>query len=286
MICLPSFILAIYISLFWALFCWLASKITCNYSWVDRLWSLLPTFYCYFFISYEFFCNDKIFNIRQVVIALLCTLWTIRLTYNYYRKGGYKRGSEDYRWEYVKKYINNAIFFEILNIFFIAIIQNFLLLYIAIPISISNFRNYLNRTDYLLISTFLLCLGLETLADQQQWIFQTKKHQLLKENKTELLKGDYKRGFLTRGLFSYSRHPNFLGEMCLWWVVYLFSVDFNENVKNWGNWTIFGALGLTLLFQCSTTLTEIISKGKYPVYGEYQKEVSRIMLWFSRKKQE
>lgn len=286
MICFPSFSVAICISLVWAFFCWVASKITGNYSWVDRLWSILPTFYCYFFVFYELFCNGYIFNTRQIVIAFLCTLWSIRLTFNYYRKGGYKRGSEDYRWEYVRKYINNAFFFEILNISFIAIIQNILLLYISIPISIANFRNYLNFTDFLLIFTFILCLGLETIADQQQWTFQLKKHQILKEKKMELLKGDYKRGFLSRGLFHYSRHPNFLGEMCLWWVVYFFSIDFNENFENWGNWTIFGAMGLTLLFQCSTTLTEIISKEKYPAYGEYQKEVSRFLLWFNRRKQE
>ena len=286
MICVSSFSLAICISLFWAFFCWFASKITGNYSWVDRLWSLLPALYSYFFVLYELICNGYIFNKRQVVIAFLITLWTIRLTFNYYRKGGYKRGSEDYRWEYVKKYINNAFLFEILNIFFIAIIQNILLVYIIIPISIANFRNYFTFTDFLLILSFLFFLGIETIADQQQWTFQTKKHQLLKEKKVELLKGDYKRGFLTRGLFSYSRHPNFFGEMCLWWVVYLFSVDFDDNYRNWGNWTIFGAFGLTLLFQCSTNLTEIISKEKYPTYGEYQKTVSRFLFWFSKMKQE
>jgi steroid 5-alpha reductase family enzyme len=285
MSCPSSFEISVYLSLFWAFFCWMASKVTGNYSWVDRLWSILPTSYCYFFLFYDFFCNG-FFNKRQIIVTFLCTLWSIRLTFNYYRKGGYKRGSEDYRWEYVRKWINNAFLFELLNIFFISIIQNILLLYIAIPISISNFRNEINYADVALILLFLTFLAIESIADEQQWIFQSKKYELLKNNKKELLKGDYKRGFLTQGLFNYSRHPNFLAEMCIWWTVYLFSVDFDRDYPNFKNWTIFGALFLSILFQCSTTLTELISKGKYPEYGEYQKEVSRFLFWFNKKKKE
>jgi steroid 5-alpha reductase family enzyme len=33
----------------------------------------------------------------------LTTLWGLRLTYNFWRKGGYKKGGEDYRWAYIRK---------------------------------------------------------------------------------------------------------------------------------------------------------------------------------------
>lgn len=47
----------------------------------------------------------------------------IRLTYNYWRKGGYQIGSEDYRWEIVQKYVSRPVFF-VFNIIFISFIQS------------------------------------------------------------------------------------------------------------------------------------------------------------------
>ena len=46
-----------------------------------------------------------------------------RLTYNYWRKGGYSIGSEDYRWEFLRKYINAPLFF-LFDILFIALVQS------------------------------------------------------------------------------------------------------------------------------------------------------------------
>ena len=35
----------------------------------------------------------------------------------------------------------------------------------------------------------------------------------------------YQRGFLVKGLYKYSRHPNYFGELFLWWCIYLFTVS-------------------------------------------------------------
>lgn len=47
----------------------------------------------------------------------------MRLTFNYWRKGGYQVGSEDYRWEILRKYINPPLFF-IFNVVFISLAQS------------------------------------------------------------------------------------------------------------------------------------------------------------------
>lgn len=47
----------------------------------------------------------------------------IRLTYNYWRKGGYSIGSEDYRWEIVKKQVTPFQMF-IFNVLFISFAQS------------------------------------------------------------------------------------------------------------------------------------------------------------------
>jgi steroid 5-alpha reductase family enzyme len=36
-------------------------------------------------------------------MAILITIWGTRLSYNFYRKGGYSMDAEDYRWKIVKK---------------------------------------------------------------------------------------------------------------------------------------------------------------------------------------
>lgn len=47
----------------------------------------------------------------------------MRLSFNYWRKGGYSVGSEDYRWEILRKHVNAPIFF-IFNVTFISLIQS------------------------------------------------------------------------------------------------------------------------------------------------------------------
>ncbi|KAF9918498.1 hypothetical protein BX616_008343, partial [Lobosporangium transversale] len=72
----------------------------------------------------------------------------------------------------------------------------------------------LNWIDAVATLLFISGFTLETIADRQQWTFQEKKRKAI-INKEALI-GDYKRGFLTQGLFRYSRHPNFFGEMTIW----------------------------------------------------------------------
>ena len=46
-----------------------------------------------------------------------------RLSYNYHRKGGYSIGSEDYRWEVLRQYINPPLF-VLFDIVFISFLQS------------------------------------------------------------------------------------------------------------------------------------------------------------------
>ena len=66
-------------------------------------------------------------------MALLSTLWGLRLTYNFWRKGGYSSGGEDYRWPVLRKKLNNRCLFTLFNLAFISFYQNILLLLIALP---------------------------------------------------------------------------------------------------------------------------------------------------------
>eukprot|EP00761_Pharyngomonas_kirbyi_P014699 gb/GECH01014729.1/.p1 GENE.gb/GECH01014729.1/~~gb/GECH01014729.1/.p1 ORF type:complete len:321 (+),score=20.73 gb/GECH01014729.1/:1-963(+) len=256
------------------LWCYIASLITRNYSQVDKLWPILPVIYAWHFILQSYLATNTLV-IRALIMAILVTIWGIRLTFNFWRKGGYTYEGEDYRWVWLKGFLH-PIFFQILNITFIAIYQNILIYLFAIPpyLAIKMPHIPINGIDVLATTLFLLCLLGETVADQQMWNFQSEKYR--RKNNNEPLTGEYSVGFLRTGLWKYSRHPNFFCEMSIWWAYYLFTVS---ATGQWINWSVTGTFLLTLLFQGSTPLTEYISKSKYSKYEEYQKTTSRLMFW-------
>lgn len=82
------------------------------------------------------------------------------------------------------------------------------------------------------------------------------------------------RGFITSGLWAYSRHPNFAAEQSVWLTLYNWAV---VTTKTPLHWSLAGPVFLVLLFQGSTWLTELITAGKYPEYADYQKQVGRFL---------
>jgi len=249
-----------------ALVCWVLSLITKEYSWVDRLWSITPALFAVHFAGYVGFSDA-----RLNLMAGLTVLWGVRLTYNFARKGGYKPGGEDYRWEEIQEKIG-PVGFHVLNATFIAPFQNYLLLLIAVPsyAAYLHLGTPLGALDYAGTIAFVVFLIGETVADEQQWKFQTTKYAAIARGETP------EAGFITTGLFRYSRHPNFFCEQAMWWTYYVFSIAAGAG---WFNWTITGAILLTLLFQGSTGITEKLSARKYPAYVDYQRTTSRLMPW-------
>ncbi|MEY4499336.1 MAG: hypothetical protein RL319_324 [Actinomycetota bacterium] len=241
---------------------WLLSLPTKDTSWVDRIWSIVPVAYAWVWAG-----GKEFLDVRLNLLAILITLWGARLTFNFARKGGYQPGGEDYRWEILRKGMT-AWQYQLFNIGFIVIIQNVILFLITTPMyALSQIDVPFGAADIALAVLFLALLTIETIADQQQWNF----HQAKKRGE--------KTGFLTTGLFSVSRHPNFFAEQSQWWVIFLFSaVQIGFNSYNW-----IGALVLTALFIGSTRFTEQISLSKYPEYESYQNRVSAIIPWPSRR---
>ena len=72
--------------------------------------------------------------------------------------------------------------------------------------------------------------------------------------------------FLKTGVWSWSRHPNYLGEMGFWWGLWLFGVA--AAPAFW--WTVVGPLGITLMFVfVSLPMIETRMKERRPAYAEY-----------------
>lgn len=106
--------------------------------------------------------------------------------------------------------------------------------------------------------------------------YQTAKQQYLKTAKTQggFDQESLNRGFVTTGLWSLSRHPNFAAEQTIWVVLYMWGCWTSEVVFNW---TFAGAMSYLILFQASTWFTELITAKKYPDYQEYQARVGKFL---------
>ncbi len=254
------------------LFVWIASLITHDHSWVDRIWSIIPVVYVWIFAGFA-----GLANARLDVMAALVTVWGARLTFNFARKGGYN-GVEDYRWAILRSRMKRWQF-ELFNFFFIVIWQNVILLLIALPA----FTAYQHRStqfgvwDLVIAVVFFAFTVGETVADQQQWNFQNWK-------KAEKDAGrDPHPRFVQTGLWQFSRHPNFFFEQAQWWTLFFFGVVAAGSLLQW---TVVGAFLLTTLFIGSTVFTESITKSRYPEYSEYQARVSPIVPFPPRRREE
>lgn len=246
-----------------AAFCWIASQVTRDHSWVDRLWSIVPVVYVWIFAGATGFADA-----RLNLMAGLVTLWGARLTYNFARKGGYT-GVEDYRWPILRERFGPARF-AVFNVFFVVIYQHALLVLITLP-ALTAFEHRgtpVGILDFVVALGFLVLLAGETIADQQQWDFHQAKKAAVEVGREPTER------FVTTGLWRYSRHPNFFFEQAQWWVFFGFAAITAGSVFQW---TVLGAALLTALFVGSTIFTESITRGKYPEYAHYQATTSPIV---------
>lgn len=247
--------------------CWVLSITTRESSWVDRIWSIAPP--CYVgWIALQAGLADA----RLDLMTALATAWGIRLTYNFARKGGYRPGGEDYRWQVMRERLGPTKF-RIFEATFVAGVQNGLLLLLAAPAHTAwqHRGRPLSALDVALAVLFAVFWLGELVADEQQWAYQRRKAELARMGETVPY------GFVREGLFRYSRHPNFFCEIAMWWTFYGFAVAASGS---WLHWTMAGPILLTLLFQGSTRLTEQLSAAKYPAYADYQRTTSRLVPWF------
>ena len=253
-------------------YAFIAGELTNNNSQVDKLWSIAPIAYSWIVAGY----GD--YTPRLVLMSALVTLWGVRLTINFALKGAYQwrfwTGEEDYRWLVLRRKpeFSPRWKWTLFNLLFISGYQNILILLFTLPaiVALQNNEVPLGVFDYAAAGLILFFIAYETLADIQQWNFQNKKLTMIRTGNE--LTGDYQKGFLDKGLWAYSRHPNYFAEQAIWVCFYLFSVAASGQ---WFNWSIAGCLLLIVLFQGSSSFSEEISAGKYQEYTAYQKRVPR-----------
>ncbi len=245
---------------------WLLSVITREYSWVDRMWSLAPPIYALWVAGAAGFADP-----RLNLMTLLVVAWGARLTFNFARKGGYAKGGEDYRWAILQQRMS-PLQYQLFNATFISPFQMGLVFLFTSPLHVAwqAQGTALGLLDAAGAVLFLALLAIETVSDEQMWAFQQDK-------KARVARGEVvDPPFFTRGLYAWSRHPNYFGELGQWWVFPLFAVAASGA---WLTWTWAGPFVLTALFMGSIRFTEAISASRYPSYADYQRTTAMLIPW-------
>ncbi len=258
-------------------YCFIVGEITGNNSQMDKLWSILPIVYAWIVVG------KSGMNPRAIVMAILITIWGVRLTLNFAKKGAYSikfwAGEEDYRWIVLRQNpkLNKRWKWALFNLFFISIYQNVLVLAISLPLlAVMESTVVFSVFDGVVAALLLGFIILETIADKQQMTFQTTKYEMLKQGKKlEDLPNPYNKGFNTQGLWGRSRHPNYFSEQSIWVVLYFFTISAGVTSFFFFNWTLIGSMVLILLFMGSSAFSEGISLQKYPGYQDYINNVSK-----------
>ena len=256
--------------------CFIIGEITKNYSQTDKLWSIVPFFY----VAYVAYASD--WQPRLVLMMILVGIWSIRLTYNFNRRGGYSwkfwTGEEDYRWTVLRQesFLQGKIRFTLFNLFFICLYQQALILAFTLPsVAALTSQKPIGIFDILLSILMVGFVAIETFADQQQWNFQTEKHR--RKNAGEPLNTEQTKGFISSGLWAKVRHPNYASEQSIWIIFYLISVVATGRIINW---SMAGCVLLVILFRSSADFSENISANKYLDYKDYQKRVPKFFPKF------
>ena len=166
---------------------------------------------------------------RMLIITSLVTVWGIRLAVHIYLRN--KGKDEDFRYKNFKeKWAKGFWWKSYINIF---LLQGFLMILISIPI-IYRFTfptQLLIVLDYTGIAIWLFGFLFELISD-----FQLSK--FIKQKK----KGNTQGRFLKSRLWSLSRHPNYFGEVVLWWGIWLLTIELSSP---YSLLTIIGPLTIT-----------------------------------------
>ncbi|MFW9972430.1 MAG: DUF1295 domain-containing protein [Candidatus Odinarchaeota archaeon] len=240
------------------------SSILKNTSFYDPYWSVAPLIITLYYLIFP--SVRKYSDIRSIIVSILIFIWSIRLTFNWLRQWQGLR-HEDWRYKNYRQKMGGN--FWIMNLIGLQLMPTILVYLGSISLYpiLSLHGESLEFID--IIATFLTTIAvlIETMADQQ--LYQFKKN---RENSQEIIKN---------GLWKYSRHPNYFGEILFWWGLYLFAIATDLSFY----WAVIGPISITILFNTvSIPLMEQRNLLRKPDYLNYKKRVSRLIPWFPKNK--
>ena len=240
-----------------ALVCFVAILPVNNGSVFDPYWSVLPPVAALYLAS---LAPGNEFTARQVAVMIVVWVWAIRLTSNWLRDfPGVNH--EDFR--YLDLYRKTPLPRWAVQLFLVdlfptlQVVLGCLPLYPALVLGDAGFH----ALDLAALAVGLAATLIEFVADEQMRVFiRTRKE------------GDH----MSSGLWRYSRHPNYFGEILFWVSMFLFGL---AAAPAWW-WTGIGAVAMILMFVfASIPMMDERSLARRPGYAEYARRTSALIPW-------
>lgn len=204
---------------------------------------------------------------RVIAVVALVALWGNRLTYSWAR-GWPGLHHEDWRYNDVRPKTGSLFwpgsFFGFQLFPTVIVFVGCLPLYAALTVGYAP----LNWLDGVALVVTLGAVWIEATADKQ----------LCRYLQSSLAPGATFEG----GLWAYSRHPNYFGEVGFWFGLWIFGLAAAPATELW--WIAAGPALMTLLFLfVSIPLIERRMLARRPDYPERIRRVSRIIPWFPKR---
>lgn len=241
---------------------YLFSRLFRNASFYDPYWSVAPLFIALYWMLGP--ASHDAVAARQIVVVTLVFAWGLRLTYNW--ASGW-RGLKHEDWRYAGYRERTGRLFWLVDLFGIELMPTLVVFCGCLSLypALAAGGRSLGALDGLAIVITAGAIIIETTADLQLRRFAAEKKE----------PGE----IMSRGLWAWSRHPNYLGEVAFWWGLYFFGLAADRGY--W--WTIAGPLAITGLFWfISIPMMDKRSMERRPAYAEHMKKVPAFLPWFPK----
>lgn len=237
------------------------SMLLANSSVYDPYWSVAPPVVA---VAWALVAPDGISTgatVRQVVVIALVVVWAVRLTGNW-AVGWHGLTQEDWRYVHLRDTTRGQLPWWVVSFTGIQMMPTLVVFAGLLPLwpALGAPRHGFNWLDAVATVVTAAAIACETVADNQLRAFA---------------RDPANRGrTIDVGLWSRSRHPNYLGEIGLWWGLYLFGLAADPH---WW-WTVAGPLAMVVLFEtASIPMMEERSLQRRPTYADYQRRVPRLL---------
>lgn len=241
----------------WALFWYIVALVVNRNDFVDAAWGFGFTYVIYW-LAHEFQLTNA-----HALIYVPVYLWGLRLGFYLLWRNIIK--SEDPRYAQWRKEWGKHLWWR--SLLQIYVLQNLLLLVIALPLAYVAPIDDLKFSPWSIPGLLLWAFGMywEVLADWQKANFKLER-----ENKGKLMQ---------EGLWAKSRHPNYFGEICIWWGIWAMVLPYS------GAWiSILSPLTITyLLLRVSGVPMLERMKKENPEYQEYSQKTPAVFPRFFSK---
>ena len=237
-----------------AVLTWLVSLSRTDVSLVDRMWPILIAGAgCVYFVL------TPAPDVRSVCMIAIAVAWALRLSlFITVRNWGH---GEDRRYQQIRA--RNQPNFGLKSLYLIFALQVVLAWIVSAPLFVGVVAgttvgvvapNPLGLLDWAGMAIAIFGVVFEAIGDQQMATF-----------KSDLA---HKGQVMDRGLWRYTRHPNYFGEACVWWGLWLMALS----AAGWGGaWSVVSPLLMTVLLLkvSGVTLLEKDIAERRPKYREY-----------------